>query len=163
MGKSAKINFDSAQREWRGDVLKWRYLVFADNSEHIEWRRRLRSADLSASDIALCRRAVVRWQQIEHLVLARRTGPDVMAKLIGELEANVLRVLYVWFEELVENGEEIAMGRGWSFNRYEEQHMLSAVKAKQIPIEFFKLPLHSAHSDSDARRMEEQPFVYKSH
>eukprot|EP01083_Nonionella_stella_P072319 194899_1 len=161
--KSAKINFDSEIRSWRNDFLKWRYLVFNDNKEHIEWRQRLRNTDLSANDISLCQKAVVRLEQLEHLILARRTGPQVLEKLVNELEPEVLKVFYIWFEELTENGEEICMGRGWSFNRYEEQKMLPHIKSKQIPIEYFKLNKAPRSVGMDHAGNEEQHFMYKSY
>ena len=70
--KSAKINFDSGIKEWRNDFIKWRYLIFNDNKEHIEWRQRLRNRDLSEYDINLCKKAIIRLQQLEHLILVKK-------------------------------------------------------------------------------------------
>ena len=135
--KSGKINFDSGIRQWRNDFIKWRYLIFADNKEHIEWRQRLRNQNLTENDLNLCKKAIIRLQQLEHLILARRTGANILTNLINDLEDDVLKVFYIWFEELTEFGEEICMGKGWSFNRYQQEDMLPYRKAKQIPIEYF--------------------------
>lgn len=102
--KSAKINFDSGMRKWRKDFMKWRYLIFADNKEHIEWRHRLRNRHLSAGDVNICRTAIMRLEQLEHLILARRTGPNVLMELVDGLEPDVMKVFYIWFEELCDNG-----------------------------------------------------------
>jgi len=152
--KSAKINFDSQIRQWRRDFLKWRYLIFRDNKEHIEWRQRLRNKHLSNYDIAICKKAIVRLEQLEHLILARRTGPNVLMELVNKMEPEIFKVFYIFFEELCENGEEICMGKGWSFNRYDEQQMLPHSKTKQIPIEYFRLPLSNAKSvNSDSTNL----------
>ena len=70
--------------------------------------------------------------------------------LVNSMEPEIFKVFYIWFEELTENGEEICMGKGWSFNRYDEQQMLPHVKTKQIPIEYFRLPLNTKGAASDS-------------
>lgn len=64
------------------------------------------------------------------------------------MEDEVLKVFYIWFEELTECGEEICMGKGWSFNRYEQKEMLPSLKTKQIPIEYFRLPIQPKHTEN---------------
>ena len=153
--KSAKINFDSGIGNWRRSVPKWRFSVFADRREHIEWRQRILNRELSDEDLALCRRAVLRLEQLDHLIVARRSGPELIEQLVMELEDDVMRVLYLWFEELCQNGEEIAMGAPWAANRYRERPLLPNNKTPQIPIEYFKVPLDHKLSDN--------AFIHKSH
>ena len=86
-----------------------------------------------------------------------------MEKLISELEPDVMKVFYIWLEELAEHGEEICMGRGWSFNRYEEEQMLPHQKAKQIPIEYFKLPTTVQYTNTSGNAQIEQQVIHKSH
>ena len=71
----------------------------------------------------------------------------MLEDLVKSLESEVLKVFYIWFEELTECGEEICMGKGWSFNRYHQIQMLPYIKTKQVPIEYFKLApeTHKSH------------------
>eukprot|EP00484_Ammonia_sp_Unknown_P020058 CAMPEP_0197032162 /NCGR_PEP_ID=MMETSP1384-20130603/10903_1 /TAXON_ID=29189 /ORGANISM="Ammonia sp." /LENGTH=564 /DNA_ID=CAMNT_0042461777 /DNA_START=46 /DNA_END=1740 /DNA_ORIENTATION=+ len=142
--KCGKINFDSGMKQWRRDFLNWRYLVFENNEEHIAWRQRLRSTQLSPSDAALSRKAIVRLQQLEHLIVARRSGPELVQHLLRSIEDGVLKVFYIWFEELTEHGEEICMGKAWSMNRYQEQTMLPPTKCQQVPLEYFTIGSNQA-------------------
>ena len=158
--KSAKINFDSGIHQWRRSVPKWKYSVFADHKEHIEWRHRIRNRALTDHDLDLCRRAVLRLEQLDHLMVARRSGPELIQQLVMDLDDDVVKVLYLWFEELCQNGEEIAMGAPWAFNRYLERPLLPHSKTKQIPIEYFKLPIDSKDGSSP---QSDAAFIHKSH
>lgn len=160
--KSAAINFDSGLSRWRRSVAKWRYSVFADNEEHREWRHRIRSRHLSDHELALCRRALLRLEQLDHLMVARRTGPGLIQQLVMDLHDDELKVLYLWLEELCQNGEEIALGAPWSFNRHQLRPLLPHCKTAQIPIEYFKLHIADGH-DARSPWPAQPASAHKSH
>ncbi|ETO25556.1 hypothetical protein RFI_11583 [Reticulomyxa filosa] len=139
--ESGKINFDSGLRKWKNDIVKWRYLFFESKEEHLKWRSRIRTTDLTPEDLKLCRQAIVQLEQLQQLVMTRRVNISVLESLLKEVNPDVMKVFFIWLEELTEKGGNIPMGEGWSFNRYRDVHFSTRhSSSKKVPIEYFRAP-----------------------
>lgn len=144
----SKMSFDSGIRRWRKEIIKWRYMIFNDKWQHLEWRQKYRSPNLerlTLDEHKLLDKARLAMKQLENLIIARRQGIYTIEKLIKQLEndnenKDILKIWYIWLEDLCENGEQIVMGKGWSYNGYKERQLVNRGKPKQVPIEYYNLP-----------------------
>lgn len=62
----------------------------------------------------------IMWE-VEKMIRARRVGIPTLHQFISQIDADTLQIFFIWSEQLAEYGEDIAYGKGWGLNDYEDE------------------------------------------
>jgi len=120
--QSSKINFDSGLRKLREDMTKWRYMVIDDENDYNAFRGRLETTVPDPEMREKLHRAHQIYEEIEKMFRSQRVGIPTLHQFISQIDEDTMKIFFTWSEQLAESGEEIAYGKGWSFNDYIDIH-----------------------------------------
>jgi len=119
--QSSKLNFDSGLRQLREDLTKWRYMVIDDEGAHAGFRKSIETPTPDPEAREKIDKAHETLEEIEKMFRAQRVGIPTLHQFIGQIDEETMKVFFTWAEQLAEMGEDIAYGKGWGLNDYNDK------------------------------------------